>query len=275
MTADTVNTGVHALWLPQKAQPQSRRLLSACQLIVLLRGEGHVLDADGQRCSELSAGQLVLLNGSRGFRLRLKADSHAGVVGMEPAAIRAALLRRPSWRSLFDQADPARLDFEPQVATLPALFGVLVDSCHESSTPVPVITGLLDALLSWLPLPLAGQDDEQAAETRETLVKRFETLLAHHLRERWNVQDYAEALDISADRLYQACRALRDCSPQQLLHRQLYHEACRQLEQTPLSVRQIALRLGFADSAQFSHFFKLHNGLAPSHYRRQLKTGNA
>ena len=42
------------------------------------------------------------------------------------------------------------------------------------------------------------------------------------------------------------------------------------LYQQRLTVQQIALRLGFADQATFSRFFKANTGLSPSEYRTSL-----
>ena len=45
-------------------------------------------------------------------------------------------------------------------------------------------------------------------------------------------------------------------------------EAKAQLQHTELAIKEIAYRLGFADPAHFSTYFKKHTGLTPQQYRQ-------
>jgi len=47
------------------------------------------------------------------------------------------------------------------------------------------------------------------------------------------------------------------------------------LEQTELSVQEIAGRLGFSDMYYFSNLFKLKTGTAPAHYRKARRSSAA
>ena len=53
------------------------------------------------------------------------------------------------------------------------------------------------------------------------------------------------------------------------MHEQISHEAQTLLSQTRFTIKEIAFRLGFADSPHFNHFFKKQTGLTPVTYRKK------
>ena len=53
----------------------------------------------------------------------------------------------------------------------------------------------------------------------------------------------------------------------ELLEQYRNAEACRLLQQSDLTISDIALRLGFSDTSTFSQAFKRWQGVAPSVYR--------
>jgi AraC family transcriptional regulator, transcriptional activator of pobA len=52
------------------------------------------------------------------------------------------------------------------------------------------------------------------------------------------------------------------------MHEQILLEAQSLLNQTDIAIKDIASRLGFADSSHFNHFFKRHTGGTPAGYRK-------
>jgi AraC family transcriptional regulator, arabinose operon regulatory protein len=46
--------------------------------------------------------------------------------------------------------------------------------------------------------------------------------------------------------------------------------ACELLKTTDLTVREIAAQLGFEDPFYFSRFFRRHQNISPSHYRKEF-----
>jgi AraC family transcriptional regulator, transcriptional activator of pobA len=55
------------------------------------------------------------------------------------------------------------------------------------------------------------------------------------------------------------------------MHEQISLEAQSLLNQTELAIKDIASRLGFADSSHFNHFFKKQTGDTPAAYRKEQK----
>lgn len=58
----------------------------------------------------------------------------------------------------------------------------------------------------------------------------------------------------------------------ELLHEVRFERACRMLRESDATVAQIALRLGFSDSANFSRAFRRAVGVTPSVYRQRAAT---
>ena len=62
-------------------------------------------------------------------------------------------------------------------------------------------------------------------------------------------------------------------SPREYLHLLRIHRACQLLRRTPLSIKEIAARLGYQDQFHFSRQFKAFQGLSPTEYRGSPGTG--
>jgi AraC family transcriptional activator of pobA len=54
-----------------------------------------------------------------------------------------------------------------------------------------------------------------------------------------------------------------------IIHEQLIHEAKSLLNQTELSIKEIAFKLGFREPSHFNHFFKKQMGITPVLYRKE------
>ncbi len=98
-------------------------------------------------------------------------------------------------------------------------------------------------------------------------LRRFYHLVEANFRQRRDIGFYAEQLGLTPTQLNRVCRAERDVSALEVIHRRLMAEAERDLAYTQLSIKQIALELGFQDAAYFSRFFQRHAGMSPSAFR--------
>ena len=91
--------------------------------------------------------------------------------------------------------------------------------------------------------------------------------VADTIRERWSVDQHADALGLSAGQLSRLCRELLGSSALDIINGRIVHEATRELVYSTLSIKQIASVLGFADEAYFGRFFKKHAGRTPTEFR--------
>lgn len=98
-------------------------------------------------------------------------------------------------------------------------------------------------------------------------LQRFAALIDRHFRAAKPLGFYARELGIGVPQLNRLCRRHLGGSALQIIQRRLLHEAERDLAYGALSVKAIALTLGFADAAYFSRFFSRHAGCSPSEFR--------
>ena len=77
----------------------------------------------------------------------------------------------------------------------------------------------------------------------------------------------AQPLGITTTQLNRACHQVLGHSALGVLHGRLVLEAQRDLAYTTLSVKQIALGLGFNDAGYFTRFFQRETGHTPSAWR--------
>lgn len=97
--------------------------------------------------------------------------------------------------------------------------------------------------------------------------RRFTALIDQHFRAAKPLAFYARELGISVPQLNRISRQHLGGSALRVIQRRLLHEAERDLAYSSLSVKEIALTLGFADAAYFSRFFSRHAGCSPSEFR--------
>jgi AraC family transcriptional activator of pobA len=99
-------------------------------------------------------------------------------------------------------------------------------------------------------------------------VQRFRALVDQSFRSEREIGFYAGRLGITPTQLNRVCRQVLGRSALGVIQNRLLVEAKRDLAYTLLSVKEIALTLGFSDAAYFTRFFTQHAGHAPSEFRR-------
>jgi len=99
---------------------------------------------------------------------------------------------------------------------------------------------------------------------------KFNMLIDEYFREQKLVAFYAEQLHISANYLNILCKRNLKISATQLIQQRVCVEAKRLLHTTGSSVKEIAFKMGFADHAYFSNFFKKQTGISPTAFREKL-----
>jgi AraC family transcriptional regulator, transcriptional activator of pobA len=98
-------------------------------------------------------------------------------------------------------------------------------------------------------------------------VRRLRALVDAQFRQQPGLVALAAALGITPTQLNRVCHQVLGHSALGVLHGRLVLEAQRDLAYTTLSVKQIALGLGFADAGYFSRFFLRQTGHTPSAWR--------
>ncbi len=103
---------------------------------------------------------------------------------------------------------------------------------------------------------------------RSQWVRDFLDLLEHHFHCWHRIQDYAEQLQISTSSLSQAVQMETGKTPAFLIRERRLQEARRLLEQTDLSIGEIAYELGFKSPSNFGRFLRSYLGLTPGEVRQ-------
>ena len=113
---------------------------------------------------------------------------------------------------------------------------------------------------------VAGSDERQGARALEH-VRRFRALVETRYRQQPALSACAAELGITPTQLNRVCQQVLGHAALGVLHARLVLEAQRELAYTNMSVKQIALELGFSDAGYFTRFFQRRTGSAPTVWR--------
>ncbi len=97
---------------------------------------------------------------------------------------------------------------------------------------------------------------------------RFRQLIEQNFRHVHTVQEYADMLNISTHTLTKYVAQSTCHSPLQMINDRIVLEAKRQLQHSPMSIKEIGYRLGFYDPSYFVKFFKRLTGKMPGEFRK-------
>jgi AraC family transcriptional regulator, transcriptional activator of pobA len=101
------------------------------------------------------------------------------------------------------------------------------------------------------------------------LVSKFKHQVSLNYLQFHRVSQYAEMLNVSPKYLNQVVKRVMGVTAKSVIQEQLIMHASRDLKFTNESVKEIAFKLGFAESEHFSHFFKKETNHSPSFYRKK------
>jgi len=113
------------------------------------------------------------------------------------------------------------------------------------------------------------EQDRLPAASQPTILQ-LQKLIEEHFREWHKPSHYASALQLSGNALAKLTGRQLHKTPTELIMERLLLEAKRLLHFTPMSVKEIAFHLGFADFGYFGRLFKKHTGITPTEYRDRV-----
>lgn len=100
------------------------------------------------------------------------------------------------------------------------------------------------------------------------IIREYNILVEKHFREYHHVKDYANLLFKSPKTLSNIFPKYSEKSPIMVINDRILLEAKRLLLYSNNSTNEIASELGYKDPGHFSKFFKKHEGLSPSIFRK-------
>ncbi|WP_160142125.1 helix-turn-helix domain-containing protein [Pigmentiphaga humi] len=166
--------------------------------------------------------------------------------------------------AVFESDEHGRRSFSLAVELLLAEYA---DTQHWR---LPLLESMLATVLALLARKIATQASQAPGRRTPRAaahLHRFRTLLNRHFREQRDIAHYAGRLGITATQLNRICREELGLSALGVINGRLLAEARRDLAYSSLSVKEIALTLGFSDPGYFSRFFAKHAGMSPSGFR--------
>jgi len=199
-----------------------------------------------------------------GFRFEPGVDGM--VVTLADRQLQAVLGGDAAWRSAFEAL---RVTAPAPAALLQAAEALRADYPHTGVwRAVALDTGLRRLLLELArahPAPTAAADARAARALQH--VQRFQALVEARLRQQPGLTDLAAQIGITPTQLNRVCHRVLGHSALGVLHGRLLLEAQRELGYTAMSVKQVAIGLGFKDAGYFTRWFQRHTGLTPTAWR--------
>ncbi len=96
----------------------------------------------------------------------------------------------------------------------------------------------------------------------------FVFLLKKHCDERWCVEDYAAAMNITPRYLTKICKSITNDNAVHCINRYTVDQMCIRLLSTNASVLEISEQMNFQNMSYFIALFKRYKGCTPQQYRR-------
>ncbi len=113
------------------------------------------------------------------------------------------------------------------------------------------------------------EDTWENALTRDLdITNRFFKLVSETGTMQKRINDYARELQVSPNNLGRIIKKSIGVSPISYVHQRFILSAKKLALETPLSMKEIAYKLGFEDAAHFSKFFKSNTGSNFSQFKR-------
>lgn len=118
----------------------------------------------------------------------------------------------------------------------------------------------------------SAHDETEGVENRQdTILRSFLKLVWRYYKTEHNVDFYAGKLCLSSKHLSRVVRAKLGKTPYAVIRDELLQQASSLLKDSKMSVQEISAELHFSEMASFCKFFKKHQGISPTAFRKQSR----
>jgi transcriptional regulator GlxA family with amidase domain len=124
---------------------------------------------------------------------------------------------------------------------------------------------------------LDGAPEQPGGAVRQEISRKIAQSIAYmreHVDRPLQAAALAAQANISLSHYFALFKQQTGCTPIDYFIQLRMQRACELLQQTSLSVKEVAAALGYEDPFYFSRVFKLVNLVAPSHFRLPETKGN-
>ena len=161
----------------------------------------------------------------------------------------------------------ATRDIPVIILTARTLSEAELESCNRGVASI-LTKGLFSAGETLRHIEAALTRQQSLSLPTQRLVRQAMGFIHSHYAEPLTREDIAQCVGISADYLTDCFRQELGITPITYLRRYRIRQACDLLKNTDLTITQIAMAVGFSESAHFSRTFHRETGLTPRAYRR-------
>jgi AraC-like DNA-binding protein len=102
----------------------------------------------------------------------------------------------------------------------------------------------------------------------QQMVEKIKFYMEENIDKEINIAGMARTLGLSISRLNSIFKTYTSMTPYHYFIQKKINKACRLLEQTDISVKETAFKLGFDDQYYFSRLFKQKTNIPPSRWKR-------
>ena len=155
-----------------------------------------------------------------------------------------------------------------QDARLLSLFDEVIDVLENGYTPSHLLyaTRALAHLLGLIVWHRQQRWQGEAIEPAQKVTQSI-AFMKSHLNRPLKVSQLAAMANLSISHYSALFKGQTGYAPMDYFIRLRMHQACQLLDNTTLSIKEVATALGYADQFYFSRLFKALNDLSPSEYR--------
>ena len=245
---------------------------------ILYCQEGEGVLALGRNVFPYSCGTLVLFNSHTPHRVRMRSSYARWNLCFLPEAI-----DRPTYLSPYLLELPraggaqygyiVRIERERDDRRIRNLFADLYEEATEKRKGASQVIALR---LTELLLLLERYWEQSATPSRPLrsgvkgpLLHEILVYVENHLSDRLSVQSLARHFHLSDSYLYRLMHAATGQSPSQYIISRRIARARHLLENTPMTISEIARAVGIASTSYFCQLFKRHVGRSPRSYRER------
>jgi len=160
---------------------------------------------------------------------------------------------------------------------LPAVQQLLQAECHGLADALKIQSRVLDLIAEHL-YHIAPQLDEPPSPSPHARYQQAVDQACEILRMRHHspptLAELSRMVGINDTKLKRGFRQFHQTTAYQYLTQCRMERACKLLTETPLSLSEIAWKVGYAERTQLSRAFSRHFGFSPSHYREMQAGGS-
>jgi len=176
--------------------------------------------------------------------------------------------------SIANRAPVHYIDISSKEDTIKLLLDTLYDECNIEPLTENNLSHIVRSYLNILILKLSDLLNNKYAivsgETNAIIIKLSHLIEANFIQQQHG-DFYAKSLGITEAKLNSICKMTLDASLKKIIQERCIMEVRKTLEQTDLSIAEIAFKFNFSDNSYFNKVFKSFTRLTPGRYRELHK----